>query len=425
MALEEKDLAEMLKPLLGDDDFTAFLNSLNEDPVKGAVCRPGSEKDALEEIPGSSAAEAGYIYYPYGTAVGKNPLYLAGGFYPMDHSAFRVSKNLADALKGRKNLRVLDLCAAPGGKSVALSFLDGEIALLVSNDVSAKRASVMKTNFERCGIKNAVVTAKDVSDFLGIDSLRGFFDAIILDAPCSGSGMSRKKEKMGEDWSREKVSECVAVQQRLIRGAAELLAPGGVLSYSTCSYSREEDEDLVAGFLSERPDFKALQTADGIAGYAGLGSRYIPGLYPGEGQYQCLLVKEGEWEEKEFPSESIEIESQRVGGAVYRGIRRVIASSAKDFFALAPLKVGMAVDAPDPKFPWDWDFCHAGLHIFPEIELDAAEALTYLSGQDLRKDVSVQGKTAIATYRGLPLGFLKIIPGRQRNMLPKGLRISL
>ena len=427
-----EDYRSLLVPPLDEEGFKRFVAALEQAPVKGCSFDPErlSLADLAQDIPGAEqdSSAPSYARYPYGTQVGRNPLYLAGAIYPMDRSAHRVSRALARALADVDHPDVLDMCAAPGGKSIALAHLK-ELGLLVANDISRKRAGILRTNLERAGVPQAVVTCADPLALVG--PMSGRLDAIVLDAPCSGSGMTRKDERMAEDWSEGKVAECVAIQTKLLDAAAQLVAPSGFICYSTCSYSREENEDAVSGFLNRHPDFSTVEMEDdgGLVGFGGLGHRYIPGLFEGEGQYCCLLVRAGRLLERAgAPLSSLTIEGREFRGLELQGSFRIIDRFIPGLERFCPLKVGYAVKdlAPEAKCPYDWDLCHLASLPLARLALDRAQAELYLTGQDLRGEISKQGPQGlvIVEYRGFALGFAKRLPGRVRNLLPKGLRIS-
>lgn len=417
--------------LLGDflkDRFSIFWKAMDDKPLKGASFdeRKISFDSLKEAFPEAKYEEKGFFSYSYGTLVSNNPLYCAGAFYPLDGSSFAVSRNLAFYLKDKKDPKVLDLCAAPGGKSIALNNLISK-GLLVMNDISFKRAEIMRVNAERIGVENCVITSVEPAKFL--DQFIGFFDAVILDAPCSGSGMGRKKEKMEEDWSREKVERLLPIQKSLIQIAYKLLKKGGILSYSTCSYAKEEDEDIVKSLLSSTKASLIDIPDDGsLIGFDGIGRRYIPGFYKGEGQFDCLIKKEeGEKPNPlEFPSFAKREEKFPSFFSVsYAGKKHLFKIFDQRLLAYKPLKIGFALEdkSEHAKCPWDWDLCHCK-EGFPLVELKEDEAFKFIRGEDLRiKNYPGEGEIFVATYKNMPLAFAKGIKGRVRNYLPKGLRV--
>lgn len=425
MSITNKDYIDMLSPLLNEEQINTFLHSLDEEPIKGCTYNPNKLKEInlKDYIADFESSSLGYGYYSYGSKVSINPLYLSGAIYPMDYSAFCVSKRLYNAIKDKSKLRIIDLCSAPGGKSIALNnLLNNDFELLVCNDFTYKRAEVLKTNVERQGIKNIIVTSNNPKDFLS--NFKDYFSIVILDAPCSGSGMARKKEKMDDSWSYSKVKECIMLQENLLETSYNLLIKDGIICYSTCSYSKEEDEDIVQSFLNKHKDCSLLSMADdgSIEGIDGIGKRYFPGLFKGEGQY-CCLIKKNSGEVKELKNVVKSIDENLLG-LTYKGKRRIIDYCSKELLELNILKLGFSLDNIEEysKCSYDWDSCH--ILDLPKIELDKEEALMYMKGLELKKNSIYENQTVILCYLNYPLGFGKCIKGKIKNYLPKGLRIK-
>ena len=185
---------------------------------------------------------------------------------------------------------VLDLCAAPGGKTSHLAIIKNNKGIIVSNEISRERSLILSSNIERMGFNNVIVTNNTIDDFKGFENS---FDRIILDAPCSGSGMFRKESKMKEDWSYGKVTSLSKLQKELIIKAYSLLKPGGTLVYSTCSFSYEEDEEVFK-FLLEKTNAKLSEYENHEFYYQSnkkIGIHLFPHLFPGEGHYICKIEK--------------------------------------------------------------------------------------------------------------------------------------
>lgn len=227
---------------------------------------------------------------------GKHPYHAAGLYYVQEPSAMSV----VPCLGIKPGHKVLDLCAAPGGKSTqAAAYLEGQ-GLLVSNEIEPKRAKVLSENIERMGIKNAVVTSNSPKQLQQV--FEGYFDRIIVDAPCSGEGMFKKEEASIQDWSREAVNGCAMRQKEIIDSAGAMLKPGGLMVYSTCTFSTEENEEIIGGFLNRNPDFsiESIPKNNGFApGFSEYGEGYdlekaarlFPHRVKGEGHFLCLLKK--------------------------------------------------------------------------------------------------------------------------------------
>lgn len=251
-----------------------------------------TEEEPLEKIPW---IHNGFFLAEHSHA-SKSPLYQAGLFYLQEPSAMTP----AEYLPVDEGDYVLDLCAAPGGKSTELASKLGGTGVLVSNDISTSRAKALARNLEKWGVANAFVTASSHGELS--KHFRNFFDKILIDAPCSGEGMFRTQPQMLKHWEEEGPEHYVPIQKEILDEAADMLRPGGMLMYSTCTFSTLEDDEQIDGFLREHPDFEAVPFPE-YEGFShwirpdGSTSPYIR-LYPhkvrGEGQFAALLRKRGE-----------------------------------------------------------------------------------------------------------------------------------
>ncbi len=260
-------------------------------------------------------AENGYYYQP-GDQPGKHPLHEAGVYYIQEPSAMAP----AELLEVKPGERVLDLCAAPGGKSTQIAAKLRGQGVLVCNEIHPARAKILSENIERMGICNACVT-NETPERLA-DFFPGYFDKVLVDAPCSGEGMFRKNEAACDEWSPENVKLCAQRQDGILDQAARMLRPGGKLVYSTCTFAPEEDEGSVARFLGRHREFTVLPIekeqigltgCDGSAEYLGCGIsgeavsgdeipdfhlektlRMWPQRIRGEGHFAALLQKDGD-----------------------------------------------------------------------------------------------------------------------------------
>ncbi len=288
---------ERMRPLLGCafEDFIATYDR----PAQGGL-RVNTLKTTKEAfLSGASfslspVAWAGEgFYYGADDRPGKHVYHEMGLYYMQEPSAMAVAA-YADVRPGEF---VLDLCAAPGGKSTQLAAaLQGE-GLLVSNEIHPARCRILSQNIERMGVRNAVVT-NETPDALARLYFQAF-DCVVVDAPCSGEGMFRKDEEAVRQWSVENVEMCAQRQQEILREAVKMVRPGGRLIYSTCTFEPAENEEIVAWLLQEYPDFSPAApvpvggiTQGGVAGTL----RLWPHLLQGEGHFVAVLHKEGESE---------------------------------------------------------------------------------------------------------------------------------
>ena len=281
-----------MKSLL-QDEYDDFKKALSQEPVKGLYINRNKKNvvDKLDKthIKPHPIVENGYLYdnsyHP-----GRSAYFLAGLYYIQEPSAMLV----ADALPIEPDDFVLDMCGAPGGKSCqAATRLTGE-GVLIANDIDASRARILSENIERFGLDNTIVTNTDPMRLTSM--FQNAFDKIILDAPCSGEGMFRKLEQAVETWSREKVLECAHIQKNLIKGAFEMLRPGGMVIYSTCTYSYEENEAIVHYAVEELGfELMPLKKSHGLCPGVDLEEvvRCYPHHYEGEGHFIALLRKPG------------------------------------------------------------------------------------------------------------------------------------
>lgn len=215
-------------------------------------------------------------YFDENVRPGKHPYHEMGLYYIQEPSAMSAAALLAP----KPGMRVLDLCAAPGGKSTQLATYLGDSGLLVSNEINTQRSRILSQNIERMGIKNAIVINED--SFVLASHFPGFFNAIQVDAPCSGEGMFRKLPEAIEQWSMENVAICAARQKEILDNAAVMLKPGGTIVYSTCTFSKEENEDVIEYFLERHPDFTLEEM-----------ERFWPHKVDGEGHFVAKLVRRG------------------------------------------------------------------------------------------------------------------------------------
>lgn len=368
--------------------------------------------------------EHAYLYDKDSLPLGKHLFHQAGGYYLQEPSAMVV----ASLLPLDEEDHILDLCAAPGGKTIQLAFRHPK-GIIVSNDISYSRASVLSQNVERFGLKNVIVTCMDPHRFPM--RFQSSFDAIVLDAPCSGSGMFRKNEEMKADWTYEKVLGCAKVQSELMDVAASLLKEGGYLLYSTCSFSYEEDDGNVIAFLARHDDFEIVPLPSSPLFYEhpnGLGTIHLfPHLFPGEGHYIALLRKKGEKKQNQpgkTRSFSIGKESY---WPIYQG-ELIIKNGMKyvlpfvfplDHMTILRPGLSLGEEKKDYFVPalalarslsWDRD-----------IPLTYQEAALYIHGEVLSFPHAENGFHTVS-YLGLPLGFIKMVNGQGKNYYPKGLR---
>ena len=377
-----------------------------------------------------------------------DPLFHAGTYYVQEASSMFLEQALKQTVDLTKPIKVLDLCASPGGKSTHLQSLISKNSLLVSNDVIRSRANVLKDNIIKWGCENVVVTNSDPKDF---SKLENYFDVIVVDAPCSGSGLFRRDPEAINEWSENNVQLCSQRQQRILADVWPALKENGVLIYSTCSYSKEEDEEItdwITGQLSSancqleiNNDWKITETISTIGNH---GYRFWPDKIKGEGFFlACFKKSDGEDDdsfryrkkpeavtkkEMEFVEKWVKTDEKefiKYENTVYAWPVQLV----KDFsFLLEQVRVtysGVLVGelmrdklVPDHALAMGTIVADS----IPRTELEKEQAIQYLQRKDLKTETAKKG-WQLVTYKGYPLGWVNVLPNRINNYYPRELRI--
>ena len=306
---------ERIQRQLGDE-YAAYLQSLER--PRAVALRFNPLKGEVPSLPFTAEPVAwepmGYYYDP-NSRPGLHPYHEAGVYYLQEASAMSAVA-LLDPQPGE---RICDLCAAPGGKSTQIAGRMQGQGFLLSNEWSPKRAKILSQNIERMGVANALVT-NETADHLA-EHLPGFFDRVLIDAPCSGEGMFRKEEAAITDWSQETVEMCARRQAEILRAGAKLLRPGGRLVYSTCTFAPEENEEAIAAFLQEHPDFAVEDVAAPWFTQVGAGQfRLWPHKLLGEGHFVAVLRKQGDEAPEGTPCQSQKLPKEWVAFAKEVGV---------------------------------------------------------------------------------------------------------
>ena len=397
---------------------------------------------------------------------GRLALHDAGAFYMQEPSAMSVVSAVL-SVKDIRGLKVLDLCAAPGGKSTQLAAaMQGE-GLLISNEINRDRALILSSNIERMGVKNAVVL-NETPDRIA-DAFEEYFDVIVVDAPCSGEGMFRKDDTAITEWSSDNVKMCAERQRDILDAVVTTLNPGGILAYSTCTFAPEEDEIQIANLLEQYPEFELIDVpvfAHFVKGHAEwLDKEYSPEiresikkcarLWPhkieGEGHFVCVLKKIGEPDTAfEKSGKKKEKSNNQTDRKSFEIINEFFSNNAKDFTLKREDTVILSEYAYLLPAGFDKDLkklkvIRSGPQLVmikkdrfePShslamalrkdeavrcIELDEDEALKYRHGEEIRKDCD-NGWTLVCV-NGVSLGWGKAVNGVIKNHYPKGLRIK-
>jgi NOL1/NOP2/sun family putative RNA methylase len=392
-------------------------------------------------------------YYAPEDKVGAMPSHHAGMFYMQDPGAIST----VCAANVQKGITAIDLCAAPGGKSTQLAAAIGKNGVLVSNEYVSSRCRILQSNVERIGAKNVIVTNLDTSvlaDFYG-----SRFDLVVADVPCSGEGMFRKYEVACEEWSPENVANCAIRQQEILTNAEKLVALGGQLLYSTCTFSLEENEQNVDWFLTQYPDFSLIPvspeitatTADGInfehcKHDLTLCRRFYPHRSPGEGQFVALLQRNGDGPINNKAQNKLAVPDKKTEAQAKAFLQDVLADSPCDMrITILRDSLWLTPDFPIPSGgifapgvcigtlqkgriePHHQLASAYGTQYKRQIDLapDDPRIAAYLRGEELPltvSEASCGNGYAVVLYAGAPLGGGKIVGDRLKNHYPKGLR---
>ncbi len=424
-------------PFLGE----ALLDSLNTAAPISVRLHPLKTKPILDEVARVNWFEEA-IYLRDRPVFTLDPLFHAGCYYPQEAGSM-VLQRILNELELPEEPNLLDLCAAPGGKSTLIASFMENRGLLVSNEIISSRARILKENLTKWGYTNTMVTNNDPADF---ERLPHFFDAILVDAPCSGEGMFRKDPNARSEWSQANVDNCANRQKQIVSDVWEALKPGGWLIYSTCTFNEQENEQTVQWMIDEL-DAELIQwnvPAELISGRNGIGAYCIPGRTASEGFYIALLRKgEGAVQrtrfsrKKEFRRQkdvSIVSEFAKLDGVqVINWNDQLIATPEHQEenmlhvqAQLRIVKMGTFLGELSRKgiIPnEELAFNHVLLKYTQRIELDRNQALKFLHGDTF--SLAIPNGYHIATYQQEPLGWLKQVGNRFNNLYPKEWRIRM
>jgi len=440
-----------MEELLGDE-YPSFIEALSHEAVKGIrvnriKCPDGELPEAcLIDAKAIPYCQNGYILTE-DVRIGQTPAHHAGLIYSQDPGAMSA----LSSLDIEPDWWVLDTCAAPGGKTSQAAEQLSERGFILANEYVPKRAKIIVSNLERLGLKNAIVTSMDTEELARL--LPEAFDLVITDAPCSGEGMFRKNDESQENWSIENVAACAKRQSAILENAYKTLAPGGYLLYSTCTYSLEENEAVVAAFLDKHEDMSLQPVKESLRAATAPGisiggrdmshaRRFYPHLSEGEGQFVALMKRAGEQKKQQTfvykdsarPLDKREREAveaffresltEAPGGRVVKVGNNITLIShgcpiPPHSVFMPGVLVGEVVGGilkPSHQF-----FSCYGKLFRLQIELEGKELEEYLRGAELASDLDGRGWCCIC-YLGAAVGGGKLSGGRIKNHYPKGLR---
>lgn len=442
------DYTERMKRILGDE-FEEYANKLERAPVR--AFRVNTHKISLEDFSTVnifSSERIPYVengFYLDYDKIGNHPYHHAGMIYVQEPGAMAP----AECIEINPDWTVLDMCAAPGGKSTQLRNKLGENGILVSNEIIPSRCKILTGNIERLGLRNCVTTCMDTSRLAKM--FPKAFNLVMCDAPCSGEGMFRKEDVAIDEWSIDNVTKCAERQKEILDNAALLVADGGYVIYATCTFSLEENEMVVDSFLKKHPEFEIipvtervrLNTVDGIyfdgcecknIVYA---RRFYPHKSKGEGQFMAVLHNKNISSDK-FISKK---QKYKVDSVVKAFLDDTL--TGYDETNVLMYNGNPVYFTPDFEVPKGAAFC-CGVtigeikknYILPHHQFfmamgkdfkrkinfsaDSDELKKYLHGEEFEADC--ENGWAVVTVDGCSVGGVKIVNGRAKNHYPKGLR---
>ena len=444
------EFTERMKRLLGEEEFSLYEDSFRQNAVR--AFRVNTEKISVQDFAAINPfpsepvpyVETGF-YFNY-DKIGNHPFHHAGMIYVQDPGAMAT----AECLEIQPDWWILDMCAAPGGKSSQLRNKLGEDGILISNEIVPSRCKILTGNVERLGLRNTATTCLSPARIAQI--FPETFDMIMVDAPCSGEGMFRKDDTAIREWSVDNVLHCARRQKDILEQAAAALRPGGYIVYATCTFSLEENEMVVDEFLQTHPDFELIpvreivraHTSDGI-GYDGCrcpnlsdARRFYPHRSRGEGQFMAVLhdcrpavprptgVKKSAGKIDpvvlDFLNTTL-VDYDLAQVSVYNG-NPVYASPALALDKGVAFSCGVTIGEIRKNYlqPHHQFFMAMGRQFKRQIELapDSAELERYLHGEEIA--VECENGWAVITTNGCTVGGVKVAAGRAKNHYPKGLR---
>ena len=424
---------EKYQRLLGKE-AASFFSTFDQEPISAFRTNPLKEGQVTFSNP---IPETNWGYY--GKVSGKSPEHVTGLIYSQEPAAQMV----AQVAHPHEGMRVLDLAAAPGGKSTHLLSYLNNTGLLVSNEINNKRSKILVENIERFGARNVLVTNESAERLAKVFS--SYFDLIVLDAPCSGEGMFRKQPDAMDYWSLDYPAQCAALQREILEDAVKMLANGGELVYSTCTWAPEENEEIVAWLLDEFPlELVDIPKLNGMT--SGIDYQETARMYPhhfkGEGQFVAKFRFVGEhklpklkparsnltadqrslW--KIFQKEHLKVELkgdlQTFGDQLY-----LLPLGLPDLSKIKIARNGLHLGTFKKK-RFEPSFA-LGLALQPsevknKLELSQQDFEVYVGGETLQIKESLPNGWYQLIIHGNGLGFAKLANQTLKNYFPKGLR---
>lgn len=420
---------------LRENEYDSFLSSYACPSVRGFRVNTAKPCDyPLERFGSGEIDYAKNCYYLKDDSLGSSVFHHSGAVYIQEPSAMIPSL----VLNPHKGSRVLDMCASPGGKTGQLSALIGDSGVLVSNEINPTRNKTLVGNVERLGLRNTVVTMLDPHSLAKM--AYGWFDYVLIDAPCSGEGMFRKNPEAISEWSLNKSISLSELQKEIITEGAKCVRTGGILVYSTCTFSVRENEEVIQ-YLLDKGEFKLLPIPSQFPVDKGLDADGLSGrLYPdkirGEGHFVALLqrintveesnnkvpLKALSRKEKENVDQFLSNISMGVNAYMYNNsvvIPPIIIPPVNKQITASGVKVG---EIDKRLIPHHQFFSAYGAYFKQKMDFqpDSDDLKRYLRGEEINSTLS--DGWAVVTVCGCPIGGVKVSCGRAKNHYPKGLR---
>ncbi|MBO5360898.1 MAG: hypothetical protein J6B25_08680 [Clostridia bacterium] len=438
-----------MKSLLGEE-YTEYEKAMSDSPVR--AFRINTDKisiDDFEKLNVFSSEKIPYVnggyYFDY-DKIGNHPYHHAGMIYVQEPGAMAP----AESLDINPEWTVLDMCAAPGGKSTQLRNRINPSSVLVSNEIIPSRCKILTGNIERMGFQNTVTTCMDTSKLAA--TFPSTFDLIMVDAPCSGEGMFRKDDTAIDEWSTENVLKCAERQKEILDNAVKLLKSNGFIIYATCTFSLEENEMTVDSFLQRHTDFELIPVTDRVMDVTSEGikfdgcqtenigfcRRFYPHKAPGEGQFMAVLHRNGA---PECRLPIINTQQEKVDKAVFDFLNDTLIEYDKEnvrMYNTTPVyftpeftvnkgtafSCGVTIGEIKKNYilPHHQFFMALGKKFKRKIELtaDSENVRKYLHGEEIFADC--ENGWAVVTVDGCTVGGAKVSGGKAKNHYPKGLR---
>lgn len=418
-----KDFEDYTRSLMGESRYNTFLKGLSEEPPVSIRLNPFKIKEDNVVSDVFKATNIPWCKDGYYLESRPNftfdPLFHAGAYYVQEAASMFVSHVLRTLVK--YPVALLDLCAAPGGKTTCARTAVPEGSLVFSNEPIGKRSQILAENVQKFGHPDVVVTNNYPRDY---KRTKLPFDVVIADVPCSGEGMFRKDSQAIEEWSTQNVENCRQLQRSIIADIWDNLKPGGILVYSTCTFNASENEENVAWILKEYgaklisvPTEKEwnitgtlidnpLNDRQDFPVY-----RFIPGFTQGEGLFMAVIRKEGEdtslMQKTDISTETMIQEARKKLRILAHGVKKGI-EKGKQFIPDHSLALSVSADKSS----------------YPTVEVDYKTAVSYLRHEAILLSPDAPKGIVLLTYKGFSIGFAKNLGNRANNLYPQEWRIK-